>query len=205
MPSGDGLIRGGMELLPGPFKAAIEMLRGTLAPPGLADLAIETLQNDVVRLYQMMQRLHAHLGAEIAAKIDVLETLELITQTFENMQRTARSERRNLMANVLINGLKSAGASSASAEERRFFVRVVGDLDILHIDLLRRYEELHGSKKVIYLTPIEQAARYELEGRSLIQIERASAYGGNIGIEREAITELGRSFLSFLRTPFEDC
>jgi hypothetical protein len=117
------------------------------------------------------------------------------------MQRTARSERRTLMSNVLVNGLRAAAVDPQGGEERRFFVRAVGVLDLLHVDLLQRYEKLHGTGQVLQLTEVEQAARWELEARSLITIERASAYGGRLGVMHEAITDLGRRFLQFLRSP----
>jgi hypothetical protein len=198
MGTKDGLERAAKALLPAPLKAAVELLSGTLAPASLSEVATETLQQDVVRLYQMMLRLRDELGSDISSKMDPVEALELITQTFDNMQRTARSERRALMANVLVNGLRaSAVHPSFGADERRFFVRALADLDMLHIDLLHRYEKggLAG------LTELEQAARWQLEARSLVSIERASAFGGKVGVMHEAITDLGRRFLDYLRSP----
>lgn len=197
----DGLERAAKALLPAPLKAAVELATATIGPPSLSDVAVEALQQDVVRLYELMLRLRDELGGDLSSKMDPVETLELITQTFDNMQRTARAERRALMANVLVNGLRTAALQPTAAEERRFFVRAVGDLDLLHIDLLRRYERLHGSGESMQLTELEQAARWELEARSLVSIERASAYGGKLGIMDETITNLGRRFLDFLRSP----
>lgn len=197
----DGLKRAVKSFLPAPLKAAVELATSTIGPPSLTDAVIEALQHDVVRLYDLMVQLGRELAGDVSSKMDPIETLELITQTFDNMQRTARTERRALMTNVLVNRLRAAAVQPSEADERRFFVRAVGDLDLLHIDLLGRYEKLHGSGTTIQLGELEQAARWELEARSLVSIERASAYGGKLGVMHEEITDLGRRFLTFLRAP----
>lgn len=196
------LARAAHELLPAPLQAAIELLNGTIAPgfapPDLEAAAVGALQDDVVRLYRLMIELRERLSAEITAKMDPIETLELATQTFSNMARTAHSERRRLMANVLVNGLSEPDADGA---ERRFFVRAVADLDVAHIDLLREFERLDGSGQELRLDDLDRALLFELVGRSMIHEERAAAWGGDIGLARQEISALGRRFLGYLRDP----
>jgi hypothetical protein len=196
----DRLSRAAQAFLPAPIKAAIELLRDSIGPPNLEKVATEMLQEDVVRLHRQMVQLNHRLTDEVRVKMDPIETLELVTQTLTNMARTASRDKRRAMSNVLVNGLDRV---DVSALERRLFVRATADLDMAHIDLLRRYEQAQQNLETLILSEHEQALAHELAGRSLLVRVESAAYGGALVLAYEGVTDLGRRFLEHLREPPE--
>jgi hypothetical protein len=197
--SGEGpLARAASEFLPDVLKAALTVVAPMFAPPDLREATINALLEDMTRLYRLMHEMSARLSAEVVGKMSPVETLELAVQTVANMERTAMSERRALMANVLVNGLSDP---TTSALERRVFVRLIGNLDLPHVELLRVYEADHGTGRRHQQNDVHQAVVTELIGLGLIRRETAATADGHVGILREEITELGRRFLAHLCEP----
>jgi hypothetical protein len=122
-------------LTPGPIQALTKLIGALLRRPELGGLALAALQDDVVRLYERIEAAISGLDAEVRGKIDPVEAVDLAAQTLSNMGRTAYAEKRELMARVLIHGLKHP---EIAATERRLFVRAIADLDVAHVALLQR-------------------------------------------------------------------
>src|SRR5690349_1014763 len=121
------LARAGAQLLPSPLKALATAIGGLLGRPDLGDAAVSALQEDVVRLHRQVIDAVAGLDADVKAKTDPVEVVELTMQTVSNMGRTAYADKRVLMAKVLLYGIEHPDVGTT---ERRLFVRAVADLDI---------------------------------------------------------------------------
>lgn len=185
-----------LELAPSPMKAIAIMLGGLLGRPDLNEVATAALQEDVVRLHQRIEEAVSNLSDEVRAKIDPLEALELTIQTVANMGRTAQQEKRALMTHVLVNGLTHPEHETT---ERRLFVRAVADLDVAHIELLRKVSASairRGDE-----TEVSVSLLTEMVSMGLIT-QAARGAGDRHGRRTEyRISNLGRRFVGHLQEP----
>ena len=117
-----------------PLAATLKVIGVALGQPDLAPVAIATLQDDIVRLHEMIIATIARLDDDAKARINASELVEIVMQVHANMGRTGSAEKRALMRNVAINGIDPR---AIDATELRLFVQALADLDIAHIALLR--------------------------------------------------------------------
>jgi len=184
-----------------PLGATLSILSEALGQPDLGDDAIRALQEDVVRLYQMIVAAVKELNEDIRSKIDPIELSEVVTQSFVNMGRTASSEKRRLMTNVVVRGVDP---SAATVDERRLFVRAIADLDLLHVDVLRRAtdnERITHADDDLGRATVETLVVHGFVRRVLAS---QPAFDINIAIAPPTHyfrTALGARFLTFLSEP----
>ena len=108
-----------------------EALAHAVGGPDLA--ATETAA--ILEQFEFLQRTLTERIDEIrAAGVTTEEAYELAHQTMAHMARAARDEKRRLLLNVLVNGLTDP---SGNTRTRRIFLRLVDDLDVDHVAILR--------------------------------------------------------------------
>jgi hypothetical protein len=185
-----------------PASHALRVIGVALGKPDLAAQAIDVLQEDIVRLYSLVQEHIARIDEELRAKIDGIELAEVVLQSATNMGQTASVEKRRLMQNVVLNGLEDL---HDAVFERRLFVQAVLDLDLMHIDFLKDASEQHIVDPVLEeLTP---AIVQPLVARGfLVSIQSSTGFSFDapdrlpVSTSYE-ITPLGQRFLSYLASP----
>lgn len=171
---------------------------------------MSALQEDVVRLHQQLDELRRRLSDELMGKMDPVETFELVTQTLSNMATTSSRNRRRLMSNVVVNGLEDVAADQV---ERRLLVRAVADLDMAHVDLLRRLtKDLTAGRE--WDPEQDRVLAHDLLRHGLLVDRDPFVFGGegfgagagfgdgSGGSGRQAhVSERGRRFLAYLAEP----
>lgn len=184
----------------------LKMIGAVLGRPDLDREAVATLQNDVVRFYEMLALHLSRLDDEMKAKIDAVELAEVVSQVWVNMGRTASSEKRRLMRNVAINGI---GADEAAKTIRRLFVDAATDLDLAHIELLRVSVKQTSQLVALpaddfgvalvqplvargFVAPLQSAAGFAYDSPDHLPISVAYQ-----------VTDLGEQFLEFTKEPEE--
>jgi hypothetical protein len=185
-----------------PITASLRVIGIALGQPDLDAAATQALQEDVVRLYAMILQHVSRLDEDMKAKVDAVELGEVITQSFVNMGRTASSQKRLLMTNVVVNGIDP---KAADRTELRIFVHAIADLDLAHVDLLRIaaargddvVEPPDGDLGSALVQPLV-ARGFVIVAPVTIGDESHSLFS-----QRYEITDLGRRFVSFLENPEE--
>lgn len=150
------------------------------------------------------------LTDRIEGLVNVEETTELILQTIRHHARTTNAEKHRLMNNVLVNGIERV---SDDAALRRHFVRMIAELELDHVRVLRFVEKYSDGldaadvprPEVVHVRPglsaIDLALIVELQPRGMTS-GNAQPPPDLAGMAR--ITPLGRQFLAYLREPPTD-
>jgi hypothetical protein len=172
-----------------------------LERPDLEEAALRVLQEDVVRLNEKILTAVARLDEEVRAKIDPIELVEVVAQSYVNMGRTASGDKRALMRNVLINGIDPTATSKA---ELHLFVRAVAELELEHIALLRMTSP--GERIGLSGADLELALIHALVSHGFVKAVAGAAFAVDSSITLPPpityqVSELGGRFLEFLRTP----
>lgn len=183
-----------------PLAASLRVIGAALGTPDLADTAIATLQDDIVRLHQMIAATVARLDEHARSSLNAFELAEIVMQTHANMGRTASTEKRALMRNIVINGLNSTNSSST---ELRLFVQAVSDLDLAHIAVIRGGTQ--DSRLEVPPGDVGVALTQALVSRGFVReiLRAGTAYDSPHNIPIPAsyqLTGLGERFVHFLRT-----
>ena len=132
-----------------------------------------------------------------AAKVDAVEACELTLQTVSNMTRTFSRKKRQRMADVLVNGI---ARPSEAGDELRLFVRIISDLDEVHVEMLHRAATApSGHVEIPEDRDARKAILAELVGRGLLGYTPDDTFTGRP--ERYEITAFACRFLAHLRPP----
>lgn len=186
-----------------PLGATIKIVAAALDRPGLAETAIATLQEDIVRLHEEIIRKVSELTTEQREGLNAEELIEVIMQVHAKMASTASSTKRALLRNVAINGIEPEHEDGL---ELRMILQAVADLDLAHIEILRASVEHELNVIELPSGDIGYALADGLEARGFARpIQRAGTsldamYNIPMPPTYE-VTALGVKFVSFLRDP----
>lgn len=209
--------------------AAIKYLSARLDPNKSRALDEEITAYVLAELPRLKQLIDERFAQIEASSLTHEETLIIIHQTFDSMQRTLDQEKRRRLTNVLVNGL----CASLDKVKLRLLIRLTAEIEEEHIEVLRleartpdeRLRDLQARPPgpTIIPTPREvyeeqaigRALDRELVARGLlsenikpkVKTQAFQSTGDRLAVEkveletRITISKLGRDLLAFLRDP----
>lgn len=190
-----------LELAPAPVKAVAVALQGLLGRPDLFESFAIAVQDDVGRLRQQLGEVVSSLSDEVRAKIDPVEAMELTMQTVANMGRTARQEKRQRLANVLVNGLREPWDGA----RLRLLERLADQLEEEHIEVLQRKASRTRKREAREESPSARRERQAVADALERELIAFGLLAEDDKAERKSrsvsISALGELFLAFVKDP----